>query len=225
MTRRQRYRARILLMADAGDTDEEIADEAGVSIGAATNVRRRYAAGGFEAAQHDKPRPGAPAPGPSSTARPRRSSSPGSSKSDLQPWQKRSWHLPKGVDGEFIHRMEDVLELYAEPYDPARPVVCIDEASKELRGNVLEPIPPAPGSPTPDESIPASTHRILCGRSQVVLSEERRFFDPSAQSCATIFYGGCTPGDRRPVFNQKAVRRRPTSKGRSNEAAAVDGCC
>jgi hypothetical protein len=43
--------------------------------------------------------------------------------------------------------MEDVLELYAGPYDPARPVVCFDEASKELRGDVAEPIPPAPGSP------------------------------------------------------------------------------
>ncbi|AMV36833.1 hypothetical protein VT85_22430 [Planctomyces sp. SH-PL62] len=59
LTRRQRYRARILLRADAGDTDEEIADEVGVSIGTVANVRRRYAAGGFEAALRDKPRPGA----------------------------------------------------------------------------------------------------------------------------------------------------------------------
>jgi hypothetical protein len=43
--------------------------------------------------------------------------------------------------------MEDVLELYAEPRDPARPVVCFDEASKELRGEVAEPVPPAPGRP------------------------------------------------------------------------------
>jgi transposase len=43
--------------------------------------------------------------------------------------------------------MEDVLELYAEPHDPARPVVCFDEASKELRGEVAEPVPPGPGSP------------------------------------------------------------------------------
>ncbi len=42
--------------------------------------------------------------------------------------------------------MEDVLELYAEPYDPARPVVCFDEASKQLHGDVAEPVPPAPGS-------------------------------------------------------------------------------
>lgn len=43
--------------------------------------------------------------------------------------------------------MEDVLELYAEPHDPARPVACFDEASKEPRGDVAEPVPPAPGSP------------------------------------------------------------------------------
>ena len=42
--------------------------------------------------------------------------------------------------------MEDVLELYAEPYDPARPVVCFDEASKELRGDVVPPVPPSPGT-------------------------------------------------------------------------------
>jgi hypothetical protein len=59
--------------------------------------------------------------------------------------------LPKGVDGQFIHRMEDVLELYAEPYDPARPVVCFDEASKELRGEVTPPVPPAPGVPAKED--------------------------------------------------------------------------
>ena len=47
--------------------------------------------------------------------------------------------------------MEDVLELYAEPYDPARPVVGFDEASKELRGDVAPPVPPAPGSPAKED--------------------------------------------------------------------------
>jgi len=37
--------------------------------------------------------------------------------------------------------MEDVLELYAEPHDPGRPVVCFDECSKELHGQVADPIP------------------------------------------------------------------------------------
>lgn len=59
LTRRQRYRVQILLRSAAGDTDEEIADEVGVSIGTAANVRRRFAAGGVAAAIHDKPRPGA----------------------------------------------------------------------------------------------------------------------------------------------------------------------
>jgi hypothetical protein len=40
--------------------------------------------------------------------------------------------------------MEDVLELYAEPYDANRPVVCFDECSKELHGQVTEPVPVAP---------------------------------------------------------------------------------
>jgi hypothetical protein len=47
--------------------------------------------------------------------------------------------------------MEDVLELYAEPFDPARPVVCFDEASKELHGDVTPPVPPAPGVPAKED--------------------------------------------------------------------------
>lgn len=59
LTRRQRYRAQILLRADQGDTDEEIAEEAGVSLGTVANVRRRFAEGGLDAALHERPRPGA----------------------------------------------------------------------------------------------------------------------------------------------------------------------
>jgi len=43
--------------------------------------------------------------------------------------------------------MEDVLELYQQPYDPEAPLVCMDEASKQLVGEVKVPIPPAPGRP------------------------------------------------------------------------------
>lgn len=49
------------------------------------------------------------------------------------------------MTGEFVARMEDVLELYAEPLDEARPVVCMDELSKELHGQVAERILPQPG--------------------------------------------------------------------------------
>ena len=41
--------------------------------------------------------------------------------------------------------MEDVLEVYKRPYDPKRPVVCLDETSKQLIGEVAVPMPAAPG--------------------------------------------------------------------------------
>jgi len=43
--------------------------------------------------------------------------------------------------------MEDVLEVYHRPYDEMRPLVCLDEASKQLVGEVIEPIPAEPGQP------------------------------------------------------------------------------
>lgn len=43
--------------------------------------------------------------------------------------------------------MEDVLAVYALPYDPLYPVVCMDESSKQLIGEVVDPIPAAPGRP------------------------------------------------------------------------------
>jgi DDE superfamily endonuclease len=43
--------------------------------------------------------------------------------------------------------MEDVLEVYHRPYDARRPLVALDEASKQLVGETVEPIPAAPGQP------------------------------------------------------------------------------
>jgi len=43
--------------------------------------------------------------------------------------------------------MEDVLELYAEPYDPQRPVVCFDEVPVQLIGETRQPLPAQPGQP------------------------------------------------------------------------------
>ena len=43
--------------------------------------------------------------------------------------------------------MEDVLDVYQVPYDPFRPVVCIDESSKQLIGHSRMPIPATPGHP------------------------------------------------------------------------------
>jgi hypothetical protein len=43
--------------------------------------------------------------------------------------------------------MEDVLAVYALPYDPLYPVVCMDESSRQLISEVCDPIPAAPGRP------------------------------------------------------------------------------
>jgi hypothetical protein len=53
--------------------------------------------------------------------------------------------LPEGPSAEFVAAMEDVLDVYHRPYDPERPVVCLDESSKQLIGEVREPLPPKPG--------------------------------------------------------------------------------
>jgi len=53
--------------------------------------------------------------------------------------------LPEAPSGEFVAAMEDVLDVYHRPYDPQLPVVCMDEASKQLIAEVREPLPPKPG--------------------------------------------------------------------------------
>ena len=63
---------------------------------------------------------------------------------DLKPWRKDMWCIPK-VDAEYVARMEDVLDLYAEPANPKRPVVCFDESPTQLIGEVRQPIPAQPG--------------------------------------------------------------------------------
>jgi len=55
--------------------------------------------------------------------------------------------IPPKADAEFVAAMEDVLEVYHRPYDEKRPLVCLDEASKQLIGEIAEPIPTAPGRP------------------------------------------------------------------------------
>ncbi len=62
----------------------------------------------------------------------------------LKPWRKEMWCIPK-LDGEYVARMEDVLDLYAEAPDPQKPVICFDESPTQLIGEVREPIRAKPG--------------------------------------------------------------------------------
>jgi hypothetical protein len=59
---------------------------------------------------------------------------------------KKKWCIP-AVGAEFVWRMEDVLDVYARPYDPKRPQVCFDEKSVQLIAETRRPLPSKPGQP------------------------------------------------------------------------------
>jgi transposase len=64
----------------------------------------------------------------------------------IKPWQEKMWCVP-AINPEYVARMEDLLELYAEPPDPLRPVVCFDETPRQLIGEARVPIRAEPGKP------------------------------------------------------------------------------
>jgi hypothetical protein len=85
--------------------------------------------------------------------------------------------------------MEDVLEVYRRPYDARRPVVCMDESSKQLVGEVSDPIPMAVGHPLlrDDEYVRKGVAEIfmevepLAGRRHVAVTERRTRVDWAEQ--------------------------------------------
>ena len=59
--------------------------------------------------------------------------------------------------------MEDVLDLYAEPYDPQRPVVCFDETSTQLLAESRAPLPAGP-------DVPGARTTNTCGPAPAICS-------------------------------------------------------
>lgn len=55
--------------------------------------------------------------------------------------------IPPDANAAFVAAMEDVIEVYHRPHDPDRPVVCVDETSKQLIIETRTPIPAKPGRP------------------------------------------------------------------------------
>ena len=55
--------------------------------------------------------------------------------------------IPPRQSASFVWRMEEVLDLYEEDYDPRRPVVCFDERHCQLLADIREPLAPRPGGP------------------------------------------------------------------------------
>jgi DDE superfamily endonuclease len=60
---------------------------------------------------------------------------------------KQYWAIPPEHSAEFVAAMEDVLTIYQRPLDPARPVICMDETSKQLVGETRLVLPVRPGQP------------------------------------------------------------------------------
>lgn len=157
---RKLTRARILLKADEGLRDEEIAEVVETSVPTIERTRRRFGEVRL-ATQSERSRPGnqprldeggearliaeacSKAPGGAGAADDATVSGSGdrvaigrvlleghgvagTQKNELKPWGKQQWCLPE-VTGAFVAAMEEVLALYAEPYDPQRPKICFDE--------------------------------------------------------------------------------------------------
>src|ERR1700681_2629525 len=176
---RKLKRAQILLAADAGCSDEEIARTVAVGGSTVYRTKRGFVLGNLERALSEEPRPGAErkltgreeallvatacASPPAGRARWTLELLAGAmvkltehkslshetvrrrlAENDIKPWRKDMWCIPH-VDGEYVARMEDVLDLYAEAPDPKRPVVCFDESPVQLIGEVRQPIPAEPG--------------------------------------------------------------------------------
>jgi DDE superfamily endonuclease len=85
----------------------------------------------------------------------------------------------------FVHAMEDVLEVYHRPYDPARPQVCLDETSKQLLEHTRAPLAASPGSVArvDDEYTRCGTANIfaavepITGKSLIEVTERRTSVD------------------------------------------------
>ena len=75
----------------------------------------------------------------------RRDGTEGIKKNQLQPWRKRCWCIAERDHARFVSQMEDVLDVYAAEHTPEEPLICMDEASKQLLRDERPPEPLAPG--------------------------------------------------------------------------------
>ena len=73
-------------------------------------------------------------------------------RNELRPHLNDYWCIPPEEDAEFVACMEDVLDLYQMPYDPKRPLWCMDEKPYQLLGETREPLPMRPGDVTKIDS-------------------------------------------------------------------------
>jgi len=85
-------------------------------------------------------------------------------KNDLRPHLSEYWCIPPSEDAEFVANMEDILDVYQQPYDPDYPLWCMDEKPYQILGDSREPLPMRPGDilKTDAEYIRNGTVSIFC---------------------------------------------------------------
>lgn len=66
-------------------------------------------------------------------------------KNKLKPWQKKQWCIGPTGDGNYVYHLEDVLEVYVQPYESKKPQVCLDEGSVQFVSELREPLEMQPG--------------------------------------------------------------------------------
>jgi hypothetical protein len=100
----------------------------------------------------------------------------------------KSWCIGK-PSAEYVAKMEDVLDVYARPYDAKRPLVCLDEASKELHDTPRGTLPMEPDQPQ-RQDYEYERHGVcnlflsiepLCGRRKVRITDRRTALDFAEQ--------------------------------------------
>lgn len=93
--------------------------------------------------------------------------------------------IPPEHNARFAAAMEDVLTVYARPVDPARPLICFDEAGKELTAHTRPPLPAGSGQPAREDTEYArggSANLFLCcaphlGWRHITVTEQRTALD------------------------------------------------
>jgi len=205
---RKLKRAQVLLAADAGARDDDIATSVGVGGSTVYRTKRRFVIGNLEAALREEPRPGAGrklsgkqeallvatacSKPPQGRARwtlellagelakltehdrvSRETVRRRLAENHLKPWRKDMWCIPQ-VDGKYVARMEDVLDLYAEEPDPKRPVVCFDESPTQPSARSASRSQPSRAGSSATTASTSAMERSTCSSSSMPTSPGAR---------------------------------------------------
>ncbi len=118
-----------------------------------------------------------------------------SKKNLLKPWRKLMWCIGE-LTAEYRRRMYELLNLYARPYDPREPVICLDEKSKQLLRETRHPLPAKPGAPAKQdyEYERAGTCNIFVAVEPAVSGDSCRSPPGVPRSTSWASSAGCCTG-------------------------------